>query len=210
MRIVGLVDGFNLYHSLKLASEPSGVPVKWLDLRAVFSAFLPHIGRDAELGEVYYCTALAHHIAEHKPGVVARHRQYIAALQATGVIVLEGRFKEGRAWCRRCRTKYPRWEEKESDVALALRVFEVFHAEQADAVMLVTGDTDLVPAVLSARRLFPGRLIYTLFPYKRKNNELARASHRSFNLKPATYARCQLPAIVELPGGRTVRRPESW
>ena len=209
MRIVGLVDGFNLYHSLKLCGEQTGIPAKWLDLRAVFSSFLPHIGRDAELGEVYYCTALAHHIAERKPGVVSRHRSYIAALEATGVSILEGRFKEGRTWCKHCRKEHSRWEEKESDVALALRVLEVFHSEQADAVMLVTGDTDLVPAVLTARRLFPGRLIYTVFPYKRKNNELAKASHRSFNLKPATYARCQLPETVELPGGRTVKKPDS-
>ena len=103
-RTTFLVDGFNVYHSLLAASmDLGGKPTKWLDLRSLLSSFLPVIGAGAELEEIYYFTALATHLDPHRPGVTARHRLYMEALVATGVIPVLGRFKYKTVHCCGCK-----------------------------------------------------------------------------------------------------------
>jgi uncharacterized LabA/DUF88 family protein len=50
---------------------------------------------------------------------------------------------------------------------------EVLMNNECDTVVLVTGDTDLAPAVRTVKRLFPDKTITFIFPYKRKNKELS-------------------------------------
>ena len=88
MRTSFLVDGFNLYHSLKDASRSlGGVGTRWLDLFGLCRTSLHLIGRQAVMGEVYYFSALAKHLEAVKPDVTIRHRAYIECLRSTGVQV---------------------------------------------------------------------------------------------------------------------------
>jgi hypothetical protein len=83
-----VVDGFNLYHSLRKASSgQTAISARWLDLRALCEAHLFVIGNQAVLEGVYYFSAIAKHLEAKNPGLVNRHENYAEALRSTGVKV---------------------------------------------------------------------------------------------------------------------------
>ncbi len=210
-RTVFLIDGFNVYHSVKDASvDMNGTSTKWLDFHSLFSSLTYLIGRDAVIQDIYYFSALAEHLRNSSPGVIKRHQDYIKCLDSTGVKVELARFKEKRIQCNQCSNSIIRHEEKETDVAIAAKLLELFFIDACDTVILVTGDTDLAPAVRTARRLFPTKRMLFCFPYRRKNNELAQLLPGSFRIKKERYTQHQLPNPVILPNGRKVYKPASW
>jgi len=211
LRTTFLVDGFNVYHSLTQASKDmQGASTRWLDLKGLLSSCLPIIDRQARLEEIYYFIALALQRDAQDPGTTKRHRAYIDCLRASGVITELGRFKYKDVWCEDCRKKQGHYEEKETDVAISVKLIELFHNDACDVAVLVSGDTDLAPAVRAANRLFPSKLVCFAFPYKRKNEELAKLVPRSFRIKKERYASFQFPDPVVLAGGRGISKPPHW
>ena len=105
MRVSFLVDGFNLYHSLRRAQTArSDGSYRWLDLRSLLAGYLENVDRAAFLGEIAYESAIATHLQEASPGIVQRHRSYIEALRTIGVRIELGHYKRNymqarlRAW----------------------------------------------------------------------------------------------------------------
>ena len=103
-----------------------------------------------------------------------------------------------------------RYEEKETDVALAAMMLEVLHLDQCDTVLLATGDTDIIPAVKIAQRLFPNKKIGFLLPYRRYNQELKNLSSLHIEVRKEAYARHQLPDPFTTQKGRALHKPISW
>jgi len=210
-RTTFLIDGFNLYHSLRTAeNELRDFSTRWLDLPDLLRSYLYTIGDSAEIGQIFYFSALATHLEKRKPGVTVRHRNYIDCLRANGVIPVLGRFKPKEVYCGHCRKMSRRFEEKETDVAMSVKLMELFHLDAADTIVLVTGDTDLAPAVRTAMSLFARKRIWFLFPYKRKNKELAQISDGHCNIRKERYARHQLPQTIRLSSGRIIGKPDQW
>ncbi|HXH41114.1 MAG TPA: NYN domain-containing protein [Thermoanaerobaculia bacterium] len=166
-------------------------------------------GADASLVGVHYFSALAHHLKWVKPGVTVRHEHYADVLRATGVSVQFGNFKQKQVKCRWCKRKFTRHEEKETDVAVAMKVLEIFHQDCADRVVLVTGDTDIAPAVRTAKALYPTRDVRFLFPWNRKMKELAKIAGQSFTIDRQKYVQHQLPDPL-IVNGRSLAKPSSW
>jgi len=211
-RVVFLADGFNLYHALAQAQrDAGGATAKWLNLMSLCSSFLPLVGKAsgerATLERVYYFSAPPTHRSQGKQD---RHTLYVRCLRATGVSVELARFKSKQVWCPSCRQYFVTHEEKETDVAIATRLFEVCHADEAESVVLLTGDTDLAPTVRACKRLFPAKLILFAFPYRRTNSELAAISPESFSIKRRSCLRHQFPDPLTLPDGTSVTKPANW
>ena len=231
MRVAFVVDGFNLYHSIRDAERHVPArPQRWLDLSSLCTSYLHHFGRSATLQGIYYFSAIAKHLAASKQDIEARHQAYIEAIKSTGVQVTLANFKArekyiplryctfriGR-WKRpirlripRCSLVYTKAEEKETDVAIASKMFELLHTGAADAVVLISGDTDLLPAIRTSRALFPTAQIVVMFPYHRHNAELKRAVARAFKIAKDQYAKHQLPDPIVLPNGHVIRKPAKW
>ena len=217
-RLICLVDGFNVYHSLDDARKGllrDGKPcsgTKWLDLKSLLSSMRSNVrgvGR-VELIDVDDFTALANHIEMRKPGVVARHKAYIEALKSTGVQVVLGRFKAVSNKKCACGALVPRHEEKETDVSISVKLIELLVRDDADAIAIVSGDTDLVPAIKTARSLFPTKSVGCLFPFARANDELRNVSNFYASFGRDQYAKHQLPASIEIPGRRPIVKPSAW
>ena len=232
MRVAFLVDGFNLYHSVKSAERhlQSG-PLRWLDLAGLCDTLLRSVfGPTASLESIHYFSALARHLEARKPDVVRRHRTFIAALEHSGVEVHLANFKRkdryetldqcrvsfsgSRKW-RRVPVKFVRIrfrtnEEKETDVAIACKLLELLHTGQCDAAVLMTGDTDLAPAIRTARTLHPRALICAAFPFDRHNRDLERMVSRSFRISAPLYRTHQLPSSLVLTSGRVLSKPATW
>lgn len=145
------------------------------------------------MSEIYYFSALAKHIDSKRPGTTRKHQDYIDCLRSTGVKIQLGRFKYKTVWCSGCKRENPHYEEKETDVAMSLKLMELFHLDSCDTAVLVTGDTDLAPAVRMVADVFPEKTICFAFPYKRKNKELNAITSKSFLIRKERYAAHQFP-----------------
>jgi hypothetical protein len=101
-------------------------------------------------------------------------------------------------------------EEKETDVAIATKLLELFVTDSADRIVLVTGDTDVAPAVRAVKRLFPQKTVCFAFPYDRKNDELAQLVGMSFHMSKEAYAKHQFPDPYVTSSGRVIPKPQHW
>ncbi len=206
-----LIDGFNLYHSVVQASKDlKGATTKWLDIFALCKAILIHVDTKAKIKDVFYFSALAKHLLHNNPDVVKRHELYIKCLDSTGINVELAKFKSKHIWCKSCGSKIVRNEEKETDVALAAKLFELLHTNSSDFIVIVSGDTDLIPAIRMSQYLFPSKGIQFAFPYKRINNELANIAPNSFKLSKERYTQHQFPDPVVLSNRNKLYKPKSW
>ena len=101
-------------------------------------------------------------------------------------------------------------EEKETDVALAVKILELFIKNKCNTLVIVSGDTDMLPSVKAALKLFPEKQIVFAFPYKRKNKEIGKVVPDSFSISKQKYVAHQFPPAVTLECGKTITKPEKW
>jgi len=208
-RVVFLIDGFNLYHSvLDIRYHHKGLLVKWLDICGLCNSLLHNIDITATLEKVYYFSAYAYHLND--PGVIQRHTDYIECLKSTGIEPILGRFKPKTINCPFCKRDFKKHEEKETDVAIASKLLEVLEDKQCETVVLVTGDTDIIPAIKTANSLFPHNLVLLAFPFGRKNKELQQIASRSFKIRLKSYVNNPFPNPVVLANGTEIYKPASW
>jgi uncharacterized LabA/DUF88 family protein len=208
IRTIFLVDGFNLYHSIvDIDRNCNGLNVRWLNISSLCTSYLHLIGKDAAIESIYYFSALAYHLKD--PDVISRHKTYIRCLRETGVEDSLGKFTHKTIHCSHG-GKITRHEEKETDVAIASKMLEALSADKCDRVVLVTGDTDQVPAVKTAKLLFPDKHVIFAFPYGRKNDELAKLAPGSFKIHSCSYAQHQFPDPFTLSDGTQIPKPSSW
>lgn len=211
IRTVFLIDGFNLYHSLREASyDLGGATTKWLNIRALCESYLYLIDPTARCTDVFYFSALATHLEATKPQVTQRHQSFIQCLKATGVQVLLGRFKPTTAFCPRCQMPVVRYEEKETDVAISVKLLDLCLTDACDSIVLVTGDTDIAPAVRTVQQLCPHKDVRFAFPYHRKNKELNKLAPQSFTIRKEQYTKHQFADPYQLPDGKYIRKPARW
>ena len=205
MRVAFLIDGFNLYHSVRdVIDDGRGGPnLKWLDIPGMCHGILRDCSYPrgtTQVTEVKYFTALATHMEARSPGIVKRHKAFIAAQREKGATVHLATFKKTSKG----------HEEKETDVAIGVALLELFHDDSADCVFIMSGDTDIMPALRAARRMYPDRKVGFAFPYKRQNNILKNAADIYFRIRAHHYAKHILPNPVIAAGGREIHCPTEW
>jgi len=161
VRVLGLVDGFNLYHAIGDLHQNH---LKWLDLWKICENYAPP--PRLELVGVFYFSAFA----TWKPDSYKRHREYVRALQTVGVKTVMGKFKEKDRKCFSCDSQWKDHEEKETDVNLALYLLIEAVKDSYDRALLITGDSDLAPAVRLVKREFPNKDIRIIAPVGRNNS----------------------------------------
>lgn len=209
-RVSFLIDGFNLYHSIRALKKQTGFVCKWLDIQSLCASYMNLFGREAVLEKVYYFSAIATYLKPQYPQKIIKHEQYIKCLESTGVEVILGRFKNKDVYCHNCKSKILKHEEKETDVYIAIKILELLFNDECDEVVVVSGDTDLGAAAKKALELFPTKKVRFAFPYERKNKELLRIAPDSFSIGKTQYAKHLLPNPVILRDGMEIKKPDNW
>ena len=214
LRVSFVVDGLNLYHSLQEIEKISKARVRWLDLRKLCASYL-HVVRNAvgervELENVDYFSAIASHLASRDPGAVSRQSAYLAVLDDSGVNVTLSRFKQKDVICPRCGNRFIRHEEKETDVAIGMKLMEIAARGEREVAVVISGDTDMVPAIKAAKRLSPSLVVGVAFPFMRHNTELQAVADFTFSISQRDVQRAQFPSTVSLSDGRTIVKPANW
>lgn len=200
-RVAVFIDGFNLYHGLK---AKHGRKYLWLDLAEVSRRLLR--GEQA-LHSVHYYTAYV----RNDPPSQGNQRIYLDALRSTGgVDIVLGRYQEKRVTCRSCTASWRTYEEKETDVNVAVALVTGAVRDHFDTAIVVSADGDLCPGVRAAKDLSPDKRVICVFPPKRRSDELRKVSDATFTLGDAILRQSLLPEIVHGPDGAAYRRPRRW
>jgi uncharacterized LabA/DUF88 family protein len=209
-RVIFLIDGFNLYHSIVELKRHTGYSTKWLDIDSLCRSYLHLFGKGSSLGKIYYFSAIPYYLIDAHPDKVRRHKDYVACLEERGVCVELGRFKQKDVYCDKCKSMVLKHEEKETDVAIAIKLLEIFFTDACDIAVIVSGDTDLSPAIRRCKALFKDKKVVFAFPYARKNKELTALTPDSFSINRTQYIKHQFPNPVMFKDGRSIKKPDSW
>lgn len=212
-RITFLVDGFNLYGSIREILESHSINTKWLNIKSLLTSYFHLIDKYGKLEEIYYFTAIQNYLKAIKPDKIKKHLNYIKCLESTGIIIIKGRFKVKNVCYKNenCQVYLKKHEEKETDVAIAIKLFELFYLDKCDICVIVTGDTDLVPAVKTCQIHFPLKKIIFFIPYNRSHNkELQTIAPSSIAMNFKQYISHQFPTTVILTDGTKITKPANW
>jgi uncharacterized LabA/DUF88 family protein len=205
-RSIVYIDGFNFYYG-----AVKDTPHKWLDLQKYFRL----LRQDDDIQKIWYFTA--------KVSGSQRERQetYFDALTASPLIeIVYGLYKFKSL---RCRVKdcghqgnksYKVPEEKGTDVNIALQMLDDAYQSACDRIILVTGDSDLVPAVKLVKKRHPEIEVTVYIPATDPNrgaaNELRSAADKHKILPSALLAKAQLPQTLKGFSGKTLGKPINW
>lgn len=201
-KVRAYVDGFNLYFG-GLRDHPGR---RWLNVQAMVETF---VRTGQVLDRVDYFTA---GVRGNEQGRL-RQLAYLRALEAHTnlVTVHKGRHQEKKTTCNVCQTRHRRFEEKETDVDLAVHLVSDAARQEFDVALLVSGDSDFVPAVRAARALHPSAAYIGLFPPNRgATRRLINVLDGVLHIDTTTLASSQLPDPVIPATGNAIPRPGHW
>ena len=206
IRVSAFIDGFNLYHAI---DDLGAHYLKWVNLRALCEEFAP--SPQYVLTHTFYFSAYA----TWRLGAYARHREFVRALRFVGVTPVMGKFKPKDRTCKSCGHKWVDHEEKQTDVNIGLHLLREAFNNTYDRALLITGDSDLVPAVSLVRSDFPQKDIRIIAPVGRGHSmDLLTAVGGKANcrrMKTLHLERCLLASIVSDESGNVVAtRPPKY
>jgi uncharacterized LabA/DUF88 family protein len=201
-RVVAYIDGFNLYYGLK---ADRGRRDLWLDLQALAEGLLRP---GQELREVKYFTARL----RDDPAGARRQSIYLDALatHCPKISRIEGRFQEKTRRCDWCGARWLGYEEKETDVNISAALIEDAVLDRYDTALLISGDTDLRPAIGAAKRLRPGKTVFAAFPPHRFSARLVQSVDAFIRIGSDKIRNSQLPPQVVTATGIRLERPPYW
>lgn len=213
-KLMAYVDGFNLYFGL-LKSRPD---LRWLNVREMVRISLPD---DEVIGVKFFTASVDETAGQSSAGCSVRQQTYWNALRSAGVEIVEGRHEYREHACRvaHCSLPRPTWfrrrVEKMTDVNLALHLVEDTRVMQPGAIVVISGDSDLLPALRRVRDLAPKALKQVLIPASaesmrdRRLNEISQLGWLARRLDERTLASAQFPPTVSWQG-MVLSKPNPW
>ncbi len=178
-RVITYIDGYNLYFGMheeavkrgsKAEPDVAFYRLMWLDIHGLAQALL--LPSQELVGVKYFTSPIS-----NNKGKQERQNKYFDALRTRPLIeIIFGRFQPDRKECDHCGHPAYHPQEKKTDVNIAVNLICDALEDRYDTAILITGDSDLVPAVDAVRRLTPHKRIVIAFPPRRRSDELAKSS----------------------------------
>lgn len=199
-RLAAYVDGFNLYFGIR----QEGRRHLWLDLERLVQSLLKP---QQQLVAVRYFTARV----RNDPPAEQRQQTYLNALAAHSSLleIRQGRFQQKTKRCYSCRSSWNEYEEKESDVSLAVSLIEDGVMGLYDTALIVSADSDMSPAIRALRRLVPDMRVIAALPPNRNSAGLKAVCDATIPIGIAKVRQAQLPETV-MAGSHPLARPGHW
>lgn len=161
-KAIGYIDGLNFYENSK---DQDWYPYGWCDWRATIQNYCP-----GSVPHVKYFTSM---YAGHDGEVVRRQDLHLRAMrEIAGAEIIVGHTRRRELKCQRCKTPLTchvcgaseRFNEKLTDVKLALAILEDGIYRDFDRGFLVTTDVDILPAVEAVLRCNDKAIVTLLYP----------------------------------------------
>ncbi|MBW5389339.1 NYN domain-containing protein [Brachyspira hampsonii] len=201
------IDGFNIYHAIDRLNNNK---LKWINYYDLCKSLL----KDNEIiNKVYYFSAYAF----WKPYSQNKHYIFIQALKYFNVEVVLGNFKKksknliindnnGNI----IKYNYEYHEEKESDVNIAIYLVRDACNRNCDKAILLSGDSDLVPAIKMAKEENADLKVGVVVPPNVQASSLKNISDFDIKLLKIDISSFLLPNSIKLETGHTIICPKDW
>lgn len=205
-RTIVYIDGFNLYYGAL-----RGTAYKWLNLEKFFSL----LRLDDELQQIHYFTALVTGPTRPNQDIYLRA---LATLRLVNVVL--GKFKKKRIRC--CVAAcvhsggrmFDATEEKRTDVHIGIHMLDDAYQNRCDNLILVSRDSDLVPALNVIKARFPDKQITVYVPTRNPIRgaavELRWAADKDRDLPLNLLQFSQFPVQLSDGAGQLLIKPTSW
>lgn len=207
-KVVAYIDGFNFYHSIAHNLPPTH---KWLDYKKFISQFLQP---GEKLTGIYIFTANPIWDKER----MIRHSNYMRILSSLWITVISWNYTfatrkfngtkmpvlPDNLWNIQTVSPnffyYKNYEEKQTDVNIALSLFEwgIFHCY--DKAIIVTGDSDIAPSIHRVKKRRKNKEFVCILPYKWKWKTMSRTCDDVIVISEEHISNSLLPDEVEVRG----------
>lgn len=232
-RVAAYIDGFNLYYALKTASrhadknhlqaggdfaECLGRSLYWLDIQAVV---LSRLSESQECVGIGYFSA-PRIVSKLDKGPVRvrqqqsndRQRVYFEALATLPLVeIIKGWYIEKPPFVcpvDGCDGKMARFEEKGTDVNIAVRMIQDLYEDRFDCALVMSADGDLARP-MECIRGYGKDVLLVLPPGRKRADKLKRfTSLPTQSLELKDLRGHVMPDEVGRPVGRPLHRPDAW
>ena len=161
-KVIVYVDGFNFYYGLKQSLKWK--KYYWLDVVKLFETFMRP---NQELIAVKYFSA--------RPNDIEQSRRQNAFFQAnrenSKFHLILGKYLRKEITCFNCGNIIHTHEEKETDVRIATQIVADAYEKNADVSIVVSADSDMIPAIELA--LQAKQKVFIYFPPNQHSSNLA-------------------------------------
>ena len=201
-RAIVYVDGFNLYYGLK---SKGWRRLYWLDLAALSARLLR--GNQSLVG-IRYFTA---RISGGQTGKQRRQAKFLRALETLPNLTIQyGHFLRKTRTCMRCGAQWTAYEEKMTDVNVAVQLLGDAQDDNFDTAFIVSADSDLAGPIEAVLERYPDKRVIVAFPPARHSEKLRSVASGSLTLGRKLLKDCQFADKVVRRDGSWVARPETW
>jgi uncharacterized LabA/DUF88 family protein len=200
-RVIGYVDGFNLYFGLK---SKGWRRYYWLNIQLLVQNLLK-LNQRLVLTKYFTARIISPQDKQR------RQSTYIEALETLSDFqIVPGKYQLNPRQCPICgfQDKVP--NEKMTDVNIAVEILKDAYQNNFDVALLISADSDLVPPIKAVRELFPNKRMVVASPPARYSVDLAKSASKSFFISRRKIAKSLLPEEITKEDGYILRRPPSW
>ena len=208
--VIFYIDGFNFYYGLRNGGD-KWKRFYWIDLVKLCQAF---IYPDEEIICVKYYTARPRSIGK-------RERQNTLMKVNKGINqdmfkIHYGKYTEKEVEClATCGETFKTWEEKQTDVHIAVDILEDYMLHKCGKTILISADSDLLPPIRSILRLNESmktdHKVEIIFPPNQFSSAIQNSPFSVKQMKnyKSRFNRSLLPYDVKTPTGKVII-PYKW
>lgn len=192
-RVIFYIDGYNLYCGMV---EQLWRKYLWLDIVGFCQSLLKPY---QELTEVKYHTSIIKNLERKE-----RQNAFLVANKLNPKFKYYlGKFKP---------TEKDKYQEKKTDVNIAVNMIRDVLKRNCETVVLISGDSDLIPAIQFLYELDPKIKIIAYFPPRRFSSDINRAVDKGIYLEKLEerFSTNQLSENIIVNEFLTVSRPDNW
>lgn len=208
-RVSFYIDGFNFYNGLKAKStiDKSWKKFYWIDFVEFCQQFL---GPDQILEQVKYFTAPPLNVQKQiRQGKLFKANRLLNPSKLEFII---GKYYKINIDCPNCNSTFQKPEEKRTDVNISVQMVGDCALNKSDILVLISADSDLVPAISFIRNNFTDKKIKIYFPPERSSADLFYNMSRKVvylaNNK-GKFEKSIMPNTVKA-GNQSVTMPTQW
>ena len=135
---------------------------------------------DQELAMVRYFTARA--LPEPRdPGKTFRQQTFLEALDTLPELYIHyGKYARKSYTCHNCGATWKSYEEKMTDVNIAVELLGDVQNNVFDTAIIVSGDSDLTGPITAVRSRYPDKEVVVAFPPDRVSKQLRQVATASY------------------------------
>jgi uncharacterized LabA/DUF88 family protein len=200
-RTIAYIDGFNLYFGLRAKGWRC---YYWLNLWRLCHSLTQG---NQQLVHVKYFTSRVKSPDDKR----RRQAAYLRALGMTNEIErIYGKYIDEPHTCPQCAHEFIEPAEKMTDVQLASHFLLDAFKDNFDTAMIISGDSDLVPAIEICKSEFNSKRVVVVFPPMRYCGDLKNVAHAFYHITEKELKNSMFPPKVTDKLGNVVTCPTEW